>query len=103
MRHAQDYQAIISDQGIPVFMLPFSKSKAKDAVLLYDGGNHATLYRTDDDVILLDYLPDELKPILKKCTWAVILETNPDGSEIINDYKVKVKSIKNNPHTDNLP
>ncbi len=103
MRHASDYQVIISDQGIPVFTLPYSDAAVEGSVMLYDGGNHATLYRNQNDVILLDYLPAELKPVLNKCSWAAVLETNNDGSEIMRDYKVAIKKVKINPHIDNMP
>ncbi len=103
MRHALDYQVVISDEEIPVFILTFSENEASDAVMLYDGGNHATLYRNQDDVILLDYLPHELKKILSECGWAIILEKTPDGTEVLRDYKVMIKKVKNNPYIDNLP
>lgn len=102
MKHATNYEVVLSDEGIPVFMISNNIQKTDNPVLLYDGGNHATLFRNDHDVVLLDYLPEELRSILQKCSWAVVLEKNNDGTSVVNDYKVLIKLVKNNPFTDGI-
>lgn len=102
MKHGQDYQVILSDQKIPVFVLPYNELPSKNAILLYDGGNHATLFRGEHDVLLIDYLPDKIQPYLKKCNWCVVIEKNKSGDSVARDYKVMVKIIKNNPLTDGI-
>ena len=64
MQHARNYEMIISDEGVPVFIIDNNRSKPNNAIILYDGGKHATLFRNDHDVVLLDYLPDEVTKIL---------------------------------------
>ena len=59
-------------------------------------------YAIIHDVILLDYLPDELRDYISKSTWAVVLEKNKAGNAIIKDYKVMIKKVKKNPLTDGL-
>ncbi len=102
MKHAENYKIVLSDEGIPVFVISNNLKKPDSPILLYDGGKHATLFRNDHDVVLLDYLPEELQPILQKCGWAVVLEKNKAGTEVLKDYKVMIKLVKNNPFTDGL-
>ena len=102
MQHAKNYEIIVSDEGVPVFVIDSSRAKPDNAVLLYDGGRHATLFRNDHDVVLLDYLPNEVREIITNSTWAVVLEKNKAGDAILKDYKVMIKRVKKNPLTDGL-
>ena len=102
MQHAKNYEIIVSDEGVPVFVIDSSRAKPDNAVLLYDGGRHATLFRNDHDVVLLDYLPNEVREIISNSTWAVVLEKNKAGDAILKDYKVMIKRVKKNPLTDGL-
>jgi hypothetical protein len=102
MIHAHDYEIILSDQKIPMFVLPYNSSKPDAPVLLYDGGQHATLFRSDHDVLLIDHLPAEIRPVLTKCSWVVALEKNKTGSDIARDYRVNIKKVKTNPLTDGI-
>ena len=102
MQHAKNYEIIVSDEDVPVFVIDSSRAKPDNAVLLYDGGRHATLFRNDHDVVLLDYLPNEVREIISNSTWAVVLEKNKAGDAILKDYKVMIKRVKKNPLTDGL-
>lgn len=102
MQHAKNYEIVISDEGIPVFVIDANRSKPDNAILLYDGGKHATLFRNDHDVVLLDYIPDEACSYISNSSWAVVLEKNKAGDKILKNYKVMIKKVKKNPLTDGL-
>ena len=102
MKHAKNYEVVTTKEGVPVFVIDNGRSKPENSVLLYDGGRHATLFRNDHDVLLLDYLPDEVREYISKSTWAVVLEKNKAGDAILKDYKVMIKKVKKNPLTDGL-
>ena len=102
MQHAKNYEIVISDEGIPVFVIDANRSKPDNAILLYDGGRHATLFRNDHDVVLLDYIPDEACSYISNSSWAVVLEKNKAGDKILKDYKVMIKHVKKNPLIDGL-
>ena len=102
MKHAENYEIMTTEEGVPVFVIDSNRTKPDNAVLLYDGGKHATLFRNDHDVLLLDYLPDEVREYISKSTWAVVLEKNKAGDAILKDYKVMIKKVKKNPLTDGL-
>ncbi len=102
MKHSKDYEIVVSEEGIPLFALPFCESEPQNPILLYDGGKHATLFRNENDVVLIDYLPSDITPILQKCNWMVVIERNVENNSIVRDYKVLIKIIKNNPFIDGL-
>jgi len=102
MKHAADYQVVISDQGIPVLVLPYARLKPENPILLYDGGKHATLFRNDHDTLLIDFLPEEALSHFQKNDWCVVLEQNKDGDDVARDYKVLIKKVKHNPLTDGI-
>ena len=70
--------------------------------IVYDGGKHATLYRRPDEVILLDYLNDDILESLKKSEYIIIAEADFEKEKIVRDYQTRVKIIKNNPFCDHL-
>ncbi len=102
MQHAKNYEILISEEGVPIFMISANRSKPDNAIMLYDGGKHATLFRNDHDVILLDYIPNEAAKFLSNSTWALIIEKNKAGDAILKNYKVMIKKVKKNPLTDGL-
>lgn len=102
MQHAKNYEIIISDEGVPVFVISAGRSKPDNAIMLYDGGKHATLFRNDHDVILLDYIPDEAQKYISNSTWALILEKNKAGDKVLKNYKAMIKKIRKNHLTDGL-
>lgn len=102
MKHAENYQIMTTKEGVPVFVIDNNRSKPDNAILLYDGGQHATLFRNDHDVVLLDYIPVKVRDIISNSSWAVVLEKNKAGDNILKDYKVMIKKVKKNPLTDGL-
>ncbi len=102
MKHAKDYQIVLSDEGVPVFVLPYERAKPERPLLLYDGGKHATLFRNDHDVLLLDYIPAKIVEALNNCNRIVVLEHNKAGDDVLRDYQVLIKKVKNNPLIDGL-
>ena len=102
MKHAEDYQVVLSNEGVPVFIIPYSRIKPEKPILLYDGGRHATLFRNDHDVLLIDYIPDGAIKALNHSNRIVVLEHNKAGDDVLRDYQVLIKKIKNNPLIDGL-
>lgn len=95
-----DYEAIISNEGIPILILAHKEGTPVSPVILYDGKTHAILYRTPEETFLLDNINPDLRPILQKAPFAVIIETTENGKGVATDYKALIKIIKNNPLAD---
>ncbi|MCQ2740911.1 MAG: hypothetical protein MJ210_02195 [Alphaproteobacteria bacterium] len=102
MKHADDYEVVLSDQGVPVLILPYNGAEPEKPVLLYDGSNHATLFRNDHDTLLIDFLPEKTHAYFAQSSWCVVLEKNESGDDVFRDYKVLIKKVKHNPLTDGI-
>ncbi|MFV0627312.1 MAG: hypothetical protein ACK5N8_08195 [Alphaproteobacteria bacterium] len=102
MLHAREYEIITTQEGALVFAIKPCGDEPDFPILIYDGGNHATFYRTSDDVMLLDYISFEVQNQLKKSKFILVTEIDNNKGEIIRDYKARVKIFKSNPFTDGL-
>lgn len=102
MEHEQDYQIIQTEEGVLVFVIEKRKGEPVNPRIIYDGGNHATLYRQPNEVTLLDYLNPDVLEELKKSEFVIITEIDIKKNKVVRDYKVRVRIVKNNPFCDNL-
>ena len=97
MIQEQEYEVVISEENIPIFILKHKEGVSLNPIILYDGSNHAVFYRTSSEVILFDYLPKEIHKILLSTKFALVFEMNIEQTDVVQDYKVKIKIVKNNP------
>ena len=96
MENEGDYEVIITHEGVLVFLIKTRFKSPEKPFILYDGGKHATLYRTEHETILLDYLNEKVIPILSQSQKAVIFELSDEIEDVARDYEVPVKHIKSN-------
>ncbi len=94
MQHAEEYQVIISKDKKLALLLHPQKGVPCHSYLLYDGEDHAFLYRHRDDVILLDCLNPAVTDFLKHADEILIIEADWEKNETIFDYTVKIKHEK---------
>ena len=64
-------------------------------VLIYDGGEHALFYRTQNQVILLDFIHPEARKYLQEASNILFSETK--NYQVIMEYNVLCKNVKNLP------
>ena len=64
-------------------------------VLIYDGGNHALLYRTPQSAVLLDFIHPEVRPYLLKAKQVLIAETK--DYKVVREYVAVCKQVKSMP------
>ena len=102
MKHEQNYQILINEKNQIILILSSKEGEPQSPCLLYDGRNHAVLYRTPTQPILLDYLSPEIHDTLKNSAFVVVLEENEKGDDISFDYKVPLKIVRSNPITGGL-
>ncbi len=67
----------------------------KSAVLIYDGGDHALLYRTPESSVLLDFIHPDVRPYLLKAKQVLIAETK--DYRIVREYTVSCRRVKSLP------
>lgn len=63
--------------------------------VIYNGGEHAVLYRHGDNVVVLDFIHPEVRAALEKAISLLVVEAH-DGS-VIREYMTEVKHIKEIP------
>ncbi len=63
--------------------------------IIYDGGEHALLYRNPNNTIVLDYIHPMVRNNLSKVTSVLIVESQ--GSAIVREYFASVKQAKKIP------
>ena len=102
MEHERNYEVIITHEGVLVFLIKARYSSPERPFILYDGGKHATLYRNDNETVLLDYLNEKVIPVLSNSQKAVVFELSDEIEDVARDYEVKVKHIKNNAFAANV-
>lgn len=64
-------------------------------VLLYDGGEHALLYRRPEQSVLLDFIHPEARPYLLACDKVLIAETKDYAVE--REYTAVCRHVKSLP------
>ena len=91
MQHAEAYKIIVSPNNKVALLLRPQKGDPCKPYILYDGGNHAFLYRNKHDVILLDFLNPQITDILQSSASIVVIEADWHTNQTINDYLVSIK------------
>ncbi len=71
------------------------ESEPVSPVLIYDGGNHALLYRTPQSSVLLDFIHPDARLLLSKAKQVLIAETT--NYQIKREYTASCKHVKNLP------
>ena len=63
--------------------------------IIYNGGDHAVLYRNGDNTIVLDFIHPSVRQDLERVVTLLVVEAN-NGS-IIREYIAEVKHMKEIP------
>ena len=71
------------------------ENEPENPVLIYDGNNHALLYRTPQSSVLLDFIHPEVRPYLLNAAQILIAETK--DYRVVREYTVICKRVKNLP------
>jgi len=68
-----------------------------DSYVMYDGKEHALFYHHENDMIVLDFFPEDARSALSKAKEVRIIETLSDAQTVIRNYEVLVKHVKDYP------
>ncbi|MCQ2914199.1 MAG: hypothetical protein MJ247_03285 [Alphaproteobacteria bacterium] len=89
------YEIHLNKQNEIMISIHKKDGKPNAPVLLYDGGEHALLYRTKSQTILLDFIAPEARPYLFKSKSIFISET--ENYQVVDGYEVPCRQVKNLP------
>ncbi|MCL2673419.1 MAG: hypothetical protein FWF01_03445 [Alphaproteobacteria bacterium] len=91
------YQVYTSEKGELLFVLLEKEGDEDKPMIVYDGGQHAVLYRNKDMTVLLDYLNEKIREPLAKVTHVLVAEFKSDGKTFVREYECPVKQVKKIP------
>ena len=87
MQQMKNYTTFVTEKGDLVIVLPLVEdAEPLNSKVLYDGKEHALLYRTPNEVIILDYLNEVAQAIMKQAGQVLIFEVDLNQQDIIRDY-----------------
>ena len=66
-------------------------------------GEHALLYRSDDDVIVLDYLPPEVRELFATSPQAFVVEIDQTKQTVQHDYVAPIQLVARLPFDLDIP
>ena len=98
LEQEQQYEIAMSEDEELMISIKKREGGPKDAVILYDGGEHALFYRDPERTIVLDYIHPQARELLKKASQVIVGERDAQG-EIENAYEVGIKIVKKLPLT----
>ena len=93
MYQEKDYYVFPTAEGGIVFAISQKENTPHLPKIFYDGGNHAILYRGEDDLIVLDFLHPQAKKIMQSVSMAHIAEVDYTDKKMVRFYSVPVHQV----------
>ena len=95
MEREVNFNILKNSEGNLMFLVHARMGGAENSKVVYDGGQAALLYKTDKDIIMLDFIHPAIRTDLKKKKEVLIVEV--DGGAIVREYMATVKTVKTLP------
>ncbi len=98
------YLIITNEKNEKCFFLTpkkISKLKEINPEIIYDGKEHAILYRNQQETIILDYIPESQRNDLTKLSEILVVEYDVENKIIANEYMAKITITKKIPDISN--
>lgn len=73
---------------------PIDENEPKDPLLVYDGNEHAVLYRNQEKGLILDYINPQIRSDLFKAQTVDFCEYDAKKEDIVRIYTVPIKHVK---------
>ena len=89
------YDILRNAAGDLLFIIKARLTSEEKPTIIYDGGEHAMLYRNTQNTIILDYINPNVRKNLENAKRVLVVEAQ--GSSIIREYFSSVKIMKKIP------
>ncbi len=93
----KSYEVFPTTVGSLVFAIAQKKGEVDHPRVVYDGGPHALLFRSSEEVVILDFLHPKAQKLLKNLDETYISEIDHSVSAISKMYAVPVQHVKRLP------
>lgn len=80
-----------------IFAIATKEEDPEESRLFYDGGEHAVLFRSESEVVILDFLPEKIRERMERIDKAFIVEIDYKVKKIKQDYEVIVELVDEYP------
>jgi len=88
----KNFNILQNESGKLMILIRARLEDADRPKLVYNGGEHALLYRNDHNTVVLDYIHPAIRKALRRKTQVLIVETN-NGS-VVREYVCDVMYLK---------
>ena len=89
------YNILQNASGDLMILIKARLDNAQTPTFVYDTKEHALLYRNESNIVMLDYLHEQARPLLAKAKQILIVETQ--DTSVVREYMAKVKIVKKIP------
>ena len=90
------YNILQNASGDLMILIKARLDNAQNPTFVYDEKEHALLYRNESNIVVLDYLHEQVRPLLAKAKKVLIVETQ--DTSVVREYVAKVKIVKKFPN-----
>lgn len=96
------YDILQNSAGELLICIKARESAPEEPKIVYDGGNHALLYRNSGLSIMLDFIHQAAREPLFKAKSVLMVEFR--NNEVVIEYEVPIKIVKKMPiSSENMP
>ena len=95
---------IVKNNDQLFIIISLYQGNPNNSEIIYDGQEHAILYRDEQTSILLDYINPTVRDDLLNTQIATIIETTEKNNKIISvlEYQVKIHIVNKLPKINNI-
>ena len=91
----RNYNVLQNASGELMILIKARLDNAQTPTLVYDKGEHALLYRNESNIVMLDYLHEQARPLLAQAHKVLVVETR--DTSVVREYMTKIKMVKKIP------
>lgn len=91
----ENFNILKNVSGDLMVLMRARMENAHEPRIVYDGGEHALLYRNENNTVILDYIHPQIREDLSHAEGVLVVEAQ--GQSIIREYVVPVKIMKKIP------
>ncbi len=89
----KNFNILQNESGQLMILIRARLEDAELPKLVYNGGEHALLYRNDHNTVVLDYIHPAIRKALRQKKQVLIVETN--NGAVVREYVCAVAYLKN--------
>lgn len=80
-----------------IFSIALKEGDVEEPFIMYDNSEHALLFRSETDVVILDFLKEEVQYKLSDVDKAYILEIDYSVKKLKENYEAPVQIVEKYP------